>query len=78
MASVDAMAWRGVRLSNFTFAAPTPHLIAPPICVAVSIHLTIAAHRGPSRGIAVGRIAHVYFCRSALGEKRPERDQSSD
>ena len=43
------MAWLGVRLSNCTSAAPTPRLIAPPICMAASIHPTIVARRARSQ-----------------------------
>ena len=47
------MAWRDVRLSNCTSAAPTPPLIAPPICGAASIHLTIVARRARSQCIVL-------------------------
>ena len=53
MASVDAMAWHDVRLSNCTFAAPTPYLIAPPIYAAASIHLTIVARRARSQCVVL-------------------------
>ena len=43
------MAWRDVRLSNCTFAAPTTYLIAPPIYAAASIHPTIVARRARSQ-----------------------------
>ena len=52
-ASVDATAWHDVRLSNCTFAAPTPHLIAPPIYAAASIHLTIVARRARSQCVVL-------------------------
>ena len=47
------MAWRDVQLSNYTFAAPTPHLIALPICVAASIHLTIVVRRARSQCVVL-------------------------
>ena len=59
MASVDAMAWRDVRLSNCTFAAPTPYLIAPPIYAAALIHPTIVARRARSQRIVL--VALISF-----------------
>ena len=47
------MAWRGVRLSNYTFAAPTPYLIAPSIYAAASIHLMIVARHARSQCIVL-------------------------
>ena len=47
------MAWRDVRLSNCTSAAPTPRLIAPPICMAAAIHPTIVARRARSQCIVL-------------------------
>ena len=59
MASVDAMAWRDVRLSNCTFAAPTPYLIAPPIYAAALIHPTIVARRARSQRIVLVALISV-------------------
>ena len=47
------MAGREVGLSNCTFAAPTPYLIAPSVCVAASIHLTIVARRARSQCVVL-------------------------
>ena len=47
------MSWREVRLSNCTPAAPTSQLVALPICVATSIHLTIVALRARSQCIVL-------------------------
>ena len=47
------MAWRDVRLPNCTFAAPTPNLIVPSICVAASIHPTIVARRAGSQCVVL-------------------------
>ena len=65
-ASVDATAWHDVRLSNCTFAVPTPHLIALPICVAPSIHLTIVARRARSQCVVLLALISV--------DRRSEKD----
>ena len=60
------MAWLGVPLSNCTSAAPTPRLIAPPICMAASIHPTIVARRVRSQC--------VVFHASISVDLRSEKD----
>ena len=70
MASVDAMAWRDVRLSNCTFAAPTPYLIAPPLYAAASIHLTIVARRARSQYV----VSHALISVDLRLEKDGRRE----